>query len=63
MQVSREGYRRLEGTYIDHLLLLEKQRVPDAAVVVVNGSCKEVDVTAFYHLRAVGAADLAPVSS
>lgn len=49
-------------TYINHLLLFEKQGVADAAVVVVNGAGKEVDVTALYHLRAVGAADLAPVS-
>ena len=49
-------------TYVNHLLLFEKQGVADTAVVVVNGAREEVDVTALYHLRAVGAADLAPVS-
>lgn len=47
--------------YIDHFLLLEKQRVAHAAVVIMDGTRKEVDVAAFHHFRAVGAADLAPV--
>lgn len=47
--------------YVNHLLLLEQQRVAHAAVVIVDGARKEVDVTAFHHFRAVGAADLAPV--
>ena len=36
-------------TYVNHFLLLEKQRVPNAAVVIVNGTHEEVDITAFYH--------------
>ena len=51
------------STYINHLLLLEEQRVAHAAVVVVNGAGKEVGIAALHHFRAVGAADLAPVSS